>query len=428
MNVQHNASARVHVYCFWMLTMKRLLFVLFLKTFCIDIISPNGPEPELSVDDQSNLILNAGTGSIIMKYASGTTATVDQVKTKLDELTQSNNDLREKLSHAQNASQVLDNRIQRFISCQATSQGYNTSTDECVPLVPQCSREGETLEFHGGLNRYICSSFLLDTINNMKTNINMLLRGPTSIIGDISSMPGRTCRDIKEVRPRALSGVYWISQSPNGSYPYRVYCDMLTDGGGWTLVTVVKGTRATYERKYPINGMNEDKLLADRTDEWASLSKAKLNAIFDARNDSIMRIYVSAFTSVHTGDTSRFPRTYYIRKLKYKERFDAFVSIRFVPEWGDKTKDEYKINYDRQGRVHPYDPDAHDFPDSGKAMNHWEDHVVIIRGEKYSTSRHGIVGDIYSNCEWLYKFHVSGTATALNCLSTQDVYGKIWIK
>ena len=70
---------------------------------------------------------------------------------------------------------------------------------------------------------------ILRTITCVFKRFFVILGSPGSIL-----LLGKSCKDILATKPSAVSGTYWIKLASNKLF--RVYCDMETHGGGWTLV------------------------------------------------------------------------------------------------------------------------------------------------------------------------------------------------
>ncbi len=72
-----------------------------------------------------------------------------------------------------------------------------------------------------------------------------------------------SCRDILEIAPVRQDGVY-VLETPDGTAMYDAYCDMTTEGGGWTLVLKADGSQDIfhYESEFWTNDslLNEEAL------------------------------------------------------------------------------------------------------------------------------------------------------------------------
>lgn len=97
---------------------------------------------------------------------------------------------------------------------------------------------------------------------------NFWLAGDGGDDGSSASSPGASCASILADYPGSTSGEYWVSAGGVGAV--SVYCDMLTDGGGYTYVKVDAGSAKFAYEAEEICGSMGMQLLVPRTEAHAT--------------------------------------------------------------------------------------------------------------------------------------------------------------
>ena len=82
-----------------------------------------------------------------------------------------------------------------------------------------------------------------DVCDGVDNDCNGFIDDDDTFYGLDTTCAADNCLDIITQNSSAVDGVYWVD--PDGSGSHEIYCDMTTDGGGWSLISVIRNDDQT---------------------------------------------------------------------------------------------------------------------------------------------------------------------------------------
>ncbi|MFC2174396.1 LamG-like jellyroll fold domain-containing protein [archaeon] len=140
--------------------------------------------------------------------------------------------------------------------------------------------------------------------------INADRTGPTSPVYNATGTqgnPATDCVHILEERGAVASGVYWIDPLQDGG-GFEVYCDMLTDGGGWTLVDNDAVNAEVFLSREPIANTDPGITAGKYLQEWAWGPQPRLmvkSSVYNGDLNWVTLIPLTAFANEYPTVTTQ---------------------------------------------------------------------------------------------------------------------------
>jgi len=170
-------------------------------------------------------------------------------------------------------------------------------------------------------------------------------------LGSDATCPALDCLDLLDARPTAESGIYWIQPI---SDIYQTYCNMETDGGGWTLVMKAVDSNFLYS-----NPVWTTEVLHDETDlDITAAGEAKYQSFNEVPFDDILTtdpedFNISLQEAIDGGRTSSLEHFTDDGVLLYTSTYEDYFNDRtdeYWRAWDCDAYDRYGFNlYDSLG-------------------------------------------------------------------------------
>ena len=252
-----------------------------------------------------------------------------------------------------------------------------------------------------------------------KTDLNREGSFVDTVLPEYNSNIYKSCKEIKDVTKTGESGIYTIN--PTGVKEFKVYCDMDTDGGGWTMVLKVNNNNTTQLGSRDYNSWIKGNTFGDTT---------KLNndrALGEAYN-------TVSFDSVLIRDVNNSSN-----KVAWKHE-KTYSSLKSVISQKQTIRDgkliegsELELNYNAgcgngvrpSGRYYGFYVDDYYYKNrltnmagAGKTQSGWHGSIIgwgTTNGYSTGYNTTGGIGSMnYSHYQWDMSRHIHGYGNGCN--------------